>query len=641
MRLSLAFGAAALLVPALGISTPSSFVLHEKRDYVPEQWIKRSTAPRDLVVPVRVAIRPRNADAGHDMIMDIADPDSANFGKHWTAEQVHDFFSPTHATVAEVKTWLLSSGIDDSRIKVHGSRGHVNFRATVEEMEKLFAAQYHLFENVHTGDLTISCDQYHVPQSVKEHVDFVSPTIGFVIDSVPGLKKRSLDSGPPGHSHGWMPPFRKPMHWFPPHGNADSIANCSGLVTPACIKALYGLPYNVEAVKGNDMGIFESGDTYDQSDLNGFFSTYYPRIPNGTHPILDSIDGGVAPVTNISNAGGESILDFELAFPIVYPQPIQLFQTLDLADADTTDGIFDPFLDALDASYCTYDGGDNKEFDPSFPDAGYPHPEQCGTFKPTNVISLSYALSEAFYSPAYEIRQCHEYMKLSMQGTSFFFASGDNGTVSRAGISGCLSDNRYNPDFPSTCPYVTTVGATQVAAGNSPFVPEVAVYAVDDIGRIFTSGGGFSNVFAQPSYQKAAVTAFLDSATNLPPRSYFNASGRAFPDVSANGFPTATIFMGEPELSGGTSASSPIFASIIHLINGERLKAGKGPVGFINPTLYKNPEAFTDITEGFNIGCNFGDTVERAFYAKAGWDPVTGLGTPKYEALLRVFMDLP
>lgn len=640
MRFSHTFSAAILLELALGAVTPPSLVLHEKRDHVPAEWIKRSAAPRDLVAPIRIAISQRNAALGHDMLMDIADPDSANFGKLWTAQEIHDFFSPTHEAVSKVKTWLTSSGIDDSRLKVHGSRGHVNFHSTIEEMEKLFGAKYNLFENADTGDLTISCDQYHVPKEIQEHVDFVSPTIGFDVKSVPGLKKRSLDKRWRGQPHGPMPPFSKPMHWRPK--DPDSIANCSGLVTPACIKALYGLPYDVEAVPGNDMGIYESGDTYDQADLNSFFTTYYPRIPNGTHPILDSIDGAVAPV-NITEGGGESILDFSLAFPIVYPQHIQLYQTLDLYDADRTDGIFDPFLDALDASYCTYDGGDNKTVDPTFPSPGYPHPEQCGVFKATNVVSLSYALSEAFYSPAYEIRQCHEYMKLSMQGTSFFFASGDNGTVSRAGLSGCLSGEtpRFNPNFPSTCPYVTTVGGTQVAAGNSPSQPEVAVYAVDGEGRIFTSGGGFSNVFAQPSWQKAAVAEFLTSSKNLPPAASFNASGRAFPDVSANSYPTAVILDGEPELSGGTSASTPIFASIIHLINGERIKRGKGPIGFLNPTLYKNPKAFTDITEGYNIGCNDGNTVEPAFYAKQGWDPVTGLGTPKYEALLKVFLDLP
>jgi tripeptidyl-peptidase-1 len=47
-------------------------------------------------------------------------------------------------------------------------------------------------------------------------------------------------------------------------------------------------------------------------------------LPTGTHPILAAIDGALAPDTNVRTAGGESDLDFELAFPIVYPQTITL-----------------------------------------------------------------------------------------------------------------------------------------------------------------------------------------------------------------------------------------------------------------------------------------------------------------------------
>ena len=46
----------------------------------------------------------------------------------------------------------------------------------------------------------------------------------------------------------------------------------------------------------------------------------------------------------------------------------------------------------------------------------------------------------------------------------------------------------------------------------------------------------------------------------------------------------------------GTSASAPIFASVINLINERRIAAGKGPVGFLNPVLYRHPEAFTDVS---------------------------------------------
>ena len=74
-------------------------------------------------------------------------------------------------------------------------------------------------------------------------------------------------------------------------------------------------------------------------------------------------------------------------------------------------------------------------------------------------------------------------------------------------------------------------------------------------------------------------------------------------------------------LEGGTSASTPIFASIINRINEERLAVGKNPVGFVNPTLYANPWALNDITNGTNPGCG---TV--GFSAVPGWDPVSGLG---------------
>ena len=53
----------------------------------------------------------------------------------------------------------------------------------------------------------------------------------------------------------------------------------------------------------------------------------------------------------------------------------------------------------------------------------------------------------------------------------------------------------------------------------------------------------------------------------------------------------------------GTSLASPLFASVLTLINEERFKAGKGPVGFVNPTLYAHPEVLNDITNGTNVGC--------------------------------------
>jgi tripeptidyl-peptidase-1 len=86
----------------------------------------------------------------------------------------------------------------------------------------------------------------------------------------------------------------------------------------------------------------------------------------------------------------------------------------------------------------------------------------------------------------------------------------------------------------------------------------------------------------------------------------------------------------------GTSASAPTVASLIALLNDVRLRAGKSPVGFINPVLYGNPSAMNDIVTGNNFGCN-----ETAFEAGLGWDPVTGLGTLDFERLKTIYEGLP
>ena len=53
-------------------------------------------------------------------------------------------------------------------------------------------------------------------------------------------------------------------------------------------------------------------------------------------------------------------------------------------------------------------------------------------------------------------------------------------------------------------------------------------------------------------------------------------------------------------IPGGTSASSPAFSSMVSLLNEARLSAGKKPMGLLNPFLYQNVDAFTDVTVGSN-----------------------------------------
>ena len=144
---------------------------------------------------------------------------------------------------------------------------------------------------------------------------------------------------------------------------------------------------------------------------------------------------------------GEDTLDLATAMPIVYPQNVTLYQTDDRWwSQQSTEhighgfGTFNTFLDAIDGSYCTYDGGNNRTLDPHYPDPrpqGYKGKLQCGVFKPPKVLSTSYG--EAFETQlpyAYQKRQCVEWLKLGLQGTSVFWASGD------LGVGHCLEDGR-------------------------------------------------------------------------------------------------------------------------------------------------------------------------------------------------------
>ena len=111
------------------------------------------------------------------------------------------------------------------------------------------------------------------------------------------------------------------------------LQTCDSAITPECIRALYGIPKKPEYQGGprsdNALGIAEFGDAYAQEDLDLFFANFTPYIPKGTGPTPVLIDGSTAP-TNVTDAGGESDLDFDLAYPLVWPQNITLFQVWEL-----------------------------------------------------------------------------------------------------------------------------------------------------------------------------------------------------------------------------------------------------------------------------------------------------------------------
>lgn len=123
-----------------------------------------------------------------------------------------------------------------------------------------------------------------------------------------------------------------------------------------------------------------------------------------------------------------------------YPQTVTLYQTGDSLQGAS----FNNFLDALDGTYCTFDGGDDPIQDGIYSTREYNDTAICGGVDAAHVISSSYGYNEADLTPFYEMRQCNEYLKLGLQGTTFLYSSGDSGVAGNGGQCIDMTSNSYN-----------------------------------------------------------------------------------------------------------------------------------------------------------------------------------------------------
>jgi tripeptidyl-peptidase-1 len=366
---------------------------------------------------------------------------------------VIEAFRPSQQTEQDVREWLMQNGIPAKRITHSDNRGWFAFYATAEEAERLLYTEYFEYEDSVTGGVMPACEEYHLPNHIRKHIDYIAPGIKLLAPSpskkdTESLRKvRDLSSRNTHDLHRVSDLV---------HTNPNNLSTCDLAITPACVAALYKIPPAHSAHPNNSLGVFESElQFYYQKDLDSFF-TNFTNIKNGTHPIPANIDGGQQATDDPYYAGGEVNLDLMLAYPIVHPQTITLYQVDDyIVQANQNDTYtfgFNTFLDALDGvssifpsrlqvnylqSYCTFSAYNETGNDP-YLDQEYPDPNtggwggqlMCGVYKPTNVISLSYGGQESDVPISYQKRQCLEYLKLGLQGVSFLFASGDSGVSS-------------------------------------------------------------------------------------------------------------------------------------------------------------------------------------------------------------------
>lgn len=356
---------------------------------------------------------------------------------------------------------------------------------------------------------------------------------------------------------------------------SEEVTGCTarGSITPTCLSNLYKFNSTINYTNGL-MGVAGFLEEYpSKDDLSTFMASYSRHNKAETFTCLELNHNDNATCGNsgftflgAQTDAGEANLDVQYARAITQSIPNIYYSTYGSPPwlgGDIAENTNEPYLEFL--NYLL-----------SLNDSSLP-----------NTISISYGDDESTVPLDYANNVCNLFSQLGARGVSVLVASGDSGV---GGICPAGGPAKFSSAFPAGCPWVTTVGGTQ-------YVPEVVW---DRVGA--GSGGGFSEVFGRPSYQNATVNKWLSAHNST---ASFNSSGRAYPDVSAQAFGYQVVIKGLVKSLQGTSCATPAFASVIQLLNSDRLANGKTGLGFLNPWLYGNAlSGLNDITTGSNSGCN-------------------------------------
>ncbi len=366
--------------------------------------------------------------------------------------------------------------------------------------------------------------------------------------------------------------------------------------TPAKLATHYNFP-KAQSIQNNGegqtVGILEFGGGFFEQDVEKFCKETQTAVPT-----VKAISTDGTATNAHDGAEGEVMLDVEVVAGVCPKASIVLYF------ADFTE---EGWITALDSAV------QDKENDP-------------------DVISVSWGYAEdADIWTQQAMTQVNEAMKAAAYlGVTICVAAGDDGS------SDAITDGHAHVDFPSSSPYALAVGGTTVvssAAGATDVGWKEGDGLRADNGG--STGGGVSAVFARPTWQTKAAA----DIESVNPGAI---KGRVVPDVAANADWNASPYLlvvdGKAQPNGGTSAATPLMASLVTLINQQRGAGNR--IGYLTPLLYQNATGAnagqtvgsagcTDVKTGNNTTDAIG-----GYNAGPGYDAVSGWGTPDGQKLM-------
>ncbi len=366
-----------------------------------------------------------------------------------------------------------------------------------------------------------------------------------------------------------------------------SMAKARPWFIPTELAGIYNFP-DADASK-ECIGLLEFGGGVETSDVTAYFQKIGVPAPNIQ---IVAVDGVGTDPTADPDSTGEVMLDVDVAGALAGGAKIAVYFStfdekglVDILSAVINDEANDPGV--LSVSW----GWDENQ-----------------PFNGSNILWSAAAIDHVN----------HSLLAAAQLGITVCVSTGDDGSEAQ------VKDGNAHVNFPATSPYVLAVGGTTLHARKGKNGQAAVTEAVWNDGPGSGTGGGVSDITPAPNWQEGKVPRSINPG---------NFAGRAIPDVAANADPATgylTMSGGQLGIVGGTSASAPLWGSLITRLNALL----KGRVGNLNALLYGTigpAGVLRDITSGNN---DTDGLLEGHFQAGPGWDACTGWGVPDGAKLL-------
>ncbi|GAA0314384.1 S53 family peptidase [Actinoallomurus spadix] len=585
----------------------------------------------------------------------VSTPGGPLYRKFLSPADFDRLFGPTDAQKNAVRSWLTSAGLTVDAVNSH----YIHVTGRVADAKKAFATDFHDYAAQRTI-VRAPAGEATVPASVASAVRTITG-----LDGAKHVRVHS-DTLPPPEQNYWV---AQPCEQYygqkiateqpKAYGKHQPYAMC-GLL-PKQLRGAYGATSSGLTGKGATVAIVDAYAAPKMLEVSNIFSKKYGEQPFAKGQYREVLPATFDYTEECGAAGwyGEEALDVTAVHAVAPKAKVVYAGAQNCLDT----GLDDAMLNIVDHHLA-------------------------------DIVSNSWGDLSEHYTQAMIDAEESIYKQGAIEGIGFYFSTGDcgyevPGTPCQARY-GDYGSTRRQTDMPASDPWVTAVGGTTLAVGKrNDYKFETGWnFTTDSLsadGKKWDpappghypdnyaggSGGGTSELFTQPGYQRAVVPSSL--SRTLPNGSKAAKPMRVIPDIAAvadsttgirypawSELPDGTYGYAESRV-GGTSLACPVIAGLQALA---QQRQGGAPIGFANPAIYlragkgllhdvtdtplgkNNPVAFvrTNYTNPYlkqgplvyvlRTTGNYGIPKGDALPAVRGYDSITGVGTPTAKYLL-------